>query len=585
MSNGSWKFTPLGRFARYVGSVRFAVPLLTVVAAAMVWGTWIDSTVGRERAMGAVYGSWWFITLMVFVCASLIISVLTRYPWKRKHIGFITVHASLIGLIVVGFYTMFTKLEGRIILEEGHASTEDFVARLDASGRVVIDRGRVPSYMQMDGRQIELLEGSPGEELRITGAARLGAESRVALGGEALRIVASWANSAREMDVTNDRPDPFHAAEVSLQPGATSGMWIEEGSPTPVGDRLVVRVMPAGERWTPPSGTAAPVLLDAEGSELALPSPGEAVGDSGWSVQSVEQYQRATIAAGGISEREDGPANPAVKVVLQHADGATERHIAFERFRDSPFRTPSSEVVSPFTLTYRGESFSEPTLAIMRDADGSVHALYAEPGAEPVAHAHEGGWPWVVVAGSRHVTVLRDYDRAMGSERLVEAPEAENNRPVLLVAPSGVEREPTPLLWNQPTPVELGGRTRYLRYGPIKAPLPFDVQLVDFRRTDYPGSQMAMAYESDVRVTLPEQETVEFNIHMNHPFHHGGWKVYQSGFQGETVSIFQVTRDPGLPYMYLFCTTLCIGILVTFYSRSLSWGHPDIPAPFQEQPQ
>jgi hypothetical protein len=32
--------------------------------------------------------------------------------------------------------------------------------------------------------------------------------------------------------------------------------------------------------------------------------------------------------------------------------------------------------------------------------------------------------------------------------------------------------------------------------------------------------------------------------------------------------------------MYLACTGLCIGILVTFYSRSLSWGHPDIPVPF-----
>jgi uncharacterized membrane protein YgcG len=118
-TRSSWKSTPYGQVALYIGGVKFAVPALALAAIAMIWGTWIDSTVGRDIAFARVYGASWFVALMALICASLILSVAVRYPWRKKHIGFIIVHASLVSLIAIGFYTMRTKIEGRIILEEG----------------------------------------------------------------------------------------------------------------------------------------------------------------------------------------------------------------------------------------------------------------------------------------------------------------------------------------------------------------------------------------------------------------------------------------------------------------------------------
>lgn len=560
MSRDGWKETPAGRVLRFVGGVKFAVPLLAVVTVAMIWGTWVDSTQGREQAMGEVYGSWWFIALMALVCASLIFSVATRYPWKRRHFGFIVVHASLIALIIVGFYTMFTKIEGRIILQEGGAARE----------------------MQMQAEQIQLL-AQHDHGLHAMEAARLNGQRQLAFGDARLEIVGTWVNTTRVMEVTNDRGEPLHAAEVTLQPGATAGVWVEEGSPQAIGN-LTVRVLPQGETWSAPTSKPEAVLvLEAEeGSAPILPAPGVTLGETGWTVSEVEHYERATISGGAITERPDGPLNRAIKVVLTHEDGSSERLIAFERFRGAPFKTlTAGQTPSPFSLTYQGDALDGPTLAIMRRDDGAVHAIFSQPGAEPIAFEHEGGWPWTVQAGTTPVTILRNYEQAKGVERVVEAPAAENTRPAVLVRPAGTEAEPTPLVWRQPTPVQTAAGTLVLEYGPVMVPLPFEIQLLDFRRSDYPGSNMAMAYESDVRVTLPESQPFEFNIHMNHPYQHGGWKVYQSGYQGETVSIFQVTRDPGLAWMYLASTTLTLGIIITFYSRSLSWGHPDIPSPFQ----
>lgn len=86
-----------------------------------------------------------------------------------------------------------------------------------------------------------------------------------------------------------------------------------------------------------------------------------------------------------------------------------------------------------------------------------------------------------------------------------------------------------------------------------------------------------MEYQSDVGIIFPGQPETKFNIYMNNPYAHGPWKVYQSGFNGTTVSIFSVMHDPGLTLTYIASTFLCIGVVVTFYSRSMSWGHPGIP--------
>lgn len=116
-----------------------------------------------------------------------------------------------------------------------------------------------------------------------------------------------------------------------------------------------------------------------------------------------------------------------------------------------------------------------------------------------------------------------------------------------------------------------------LQFGSRRVQLPFSVRLADFKKTDYPGTDMAMAYQSNVGVTLPGQPEITYDIYMNHPFAHGPWKVYQSGFVGEHVSVFSVMHDPGLMLTYIASAVLVLGVAVTFYSRSMSWGHPGIP--------
>lgn len=573
----------IGRwFVRYIGSVRFAVPALALAAVSMVWGTWIESTEGRVAAADVVYGSWWFVSLMALICASLVFSVAVRYPWKPKHTGFIIVHASLISLIIIGFYTMKTKVEARVILEEGESSN---IAILDDRWVELLDppvsvSGRPPRHVLAGTKPIEF-------------------DNIDGLGDVEIDVIAQWANSQEVTRVTNDGANPFHAIEIAGGGGAweaEGGDWLGQIEPEDAAipsdaAGFAVRVVATGEIWAPPTEPARLVLVDEAGTAHEVGDVGTTVGETGWTVTFVERLARATIGQTGLIDRPDGAANPAARVVLTHADGSVEQQTGFEKFRDAPFvQQQSGETASGLTLTYQGPSFTDPTLAIMRDADGNVRAVLADPEGNVETFEHDGTWPWQFTVAGTPVSILRSFDRARAAVVLEEAPPQDSVTPVLLVATDDGEAQ---LVWNTPQTVRVDGHELVLNFGPVQVQLPFTMQLKDFRKLDYPGVDMAMAFESDVVVTPRSRpaeggtlaraaEPFDFKIHMNHPYKQDGWKVYQSSFLGDNLSVFQVTHDPGLVPTYVACTTLCIGILLIFYSRKLSFGHPGIPAPFAE---
>ncbi|CAE80608.1 cytochrome c biogenesis protein ResB [Bdellovibrio bacteriovorus] len=106
-----------------------------------------------------------------------------------------------------------------------------------------------------------------------------------------------------------------------------------------------------------------------------------------------------------------------------------------------------------------------------------------------------------------------------------------------------------------------------IAYHNKKIPLGFDIALRNFKKTDYPGTMRAMAYESEVQ--FADQRAT---ISMNEPLKHQGYYIYQASFEespngGVTASILSVNRDPGRVWKYLGSLVMCVGILLLFYFR------------------
>lgn len=553
-----WHHTPLGSIVLWLGSIELAVPVLLATAIALALGTYLDSTRGFDAARSLVYGSWWFLAIMILVCVSLIFAVASRYPWKKRHVGFMIVHASLISLILGGFISLYGRLEGHLPLEEGAAS----------------------NVMETSGTQVQLVEHQAGQFTVLASAPITPSTESITLAGTTVLVLDHWEHCKDEQIVNNDAPMLFRAVQISAQSGVDPKWVGEEGraGAAPVVTGLLVRVLPAGDTWQPLAPDPAAVdgytftvgarqfPLAAEGQE-AFP---------GWTISSIKRFTRAFVGEGGLTELDSADANPAIDVLLTDNKGTVERHTAFLKFPGMTMRHQVEGTANSGARLAPASSSSIETLIISGTID-ATQIGYISPTGEAKILDTAATFPKSIDLPNRHITIVNQFDRAKGGWRTIKAPPGQVNRPALVLRVANTAQPDAIVAYKAMAPVTINGKERLLRFVPQTFTLPFDVHLIDFKKADYPGTDMAMSYQSDVEVTLGGNVVTPYAISMNHPFTHGPWKIYQSGFVGDTLSIFSIMKDPGLPLTYAASAFLCVGILITFFSRSLSWGHPGIP--------
>ena len=558
-ANPNWRRSGFGRFALAAGSLRFAIPVMVLVAIAMGIGAWLDSALGAATAARFVYGTGWFIGLMGLVALSLIASVITRYPWKRRHVGFITVHAGLLILIAGGFWSLFTRVEGRITLREGATA-----------GEIEFNTPRLELVEQF-GNEFRVV-ASVADDENLSGPVRLGAVR--------VSVLDRWENTREVADVSDDGPAPFRAFKVSLGTSEEGGAWIGEtartGSPGAIGG-LAITVLGAEQEWTPPAPNApsdtARYMLVRGADRHPLVGEGEEV-FPGWTIASLRRFESAISTTDGLIENDSGgEANPALEVLITDSAGTIERHTAFVRFPDMSLkRRTQGDADSRAEL--RAVTSGQEILTLFGDAP-EILVGYVNAAGKADQARHDGGLPWTFSVGSRVVTISQQASHARASTRFVLTPLSSGDpRPALLVQVG--EAAPAPLPWKSMLPVSRAGAEMFVRYGPGRSPLPFAIRLEEFHRRDYPGSSTPMSYASDITVISNDGTEERATVSMNNPLSRSDWKVYQADFIGDDTSIFSVMKDPGLPVIYVGCVVLCTGILLTFYGGSLSRGHPGV---------
>jgi hypothetical protein len=99
--------------------------------------------------------------------------------------------------------------------------------------------------------------------------------------------------------------------------------------------------------------------------------------------------------------------------------------------------------------------------------------------------------------------------------------------------------------------------------------LPFTVRLLHFTKSDYPGTDEARAYRSEVAV---KDGPLEWNtvIEMNQPLRYKGYTFYQSSFVAngdKTMSVLAVVKNAGEWFPYIAITMLCVGLLMHILIR------------------
>ncbi len=117
-----------------------------------------------------------------------------------------------------------------------------------------------------------------------------------------------------------------------------------------------------------------------------------------------------------------------------------------------------------------------------------------------------------------------------------------------------------------PQTVEAGGRTFRISLRATRTYLPYALRLIDFRHDKYPGTQVPFNFSSKVQLLSEDSgDNREALIYMNNPLRYAGRTYFQMSFaENDTVSIFQVVKNPGWLLPYISCALLALGLLVQF---------------------
>src|SRR5512137_3096453 len=119
---------------KLLASLKLAVILLVLLLVGLSVGTILESREGVDVAGRLVYYAWWFLGLQGLFALNVALSIADLFPWGKKRVGFLVLHASLLLIFVGSAVTYFFKVEGNLGLWEGESGRR--IVEVDRNGQV-----------------------------------------------------------------------------------------------------------------------------------------------------------------------------------------------------------------------------------------------------------------------------------------------------------------------------------------------------------------------------------------------------------------------------------------------------------------
>lgn len=572
-SNTAW---PL--WFRLMGSVWFAAFLLALLTVILMASTSLESALGTPSAQRLVYQTRWFDAFLALMGLNIAASTVLRWPFKRKHTGFIVTHIGILILLAGSLVTRLTGVEGQMLLFENERSNEIAASSLE----VLIPRGRAhethPLESLRKNRPFAVLED--GSELVYRGFKENAAlETAIEDGG-------SEPNPAIQVRVSSELTGFSESFWLVLRDPSNPDSFVQPMGPALLhlhqGDPPAPKPEPAKDADTRPR-----LLFHKEGKTLAeivldpLPKAPVPVGETGYRLQNVQYWPDARVGENNkLVTISDQPNNPAVEAELISPEGHSVRVVRFTFFPDfESMHSKPGEKRPDFDVELKAGQAKPatpamPTLSFYSGASSWQYLFQSPKGSRQQGVIAQGqtypaGWM------DFKFTVEKLIDRAR-IRRTVRHVSGKNGGPAVWLSVRKDGRElsegwltlSTRLIGANGQPLPMVLRQRML-------PVPFELRLKDFRKVDYPGTTRAASFESDVTLEdASEGFSLTRTIKMNKPLDYKGFRIFQSSFIEDTghgeASVFTVAKNPGIPLIYTGCVILFIGMYVTFFIPSLS---------------
>lgn len=515
---------------RFFGNVKFAVVIILIFAAALTYGTFMESYHGTEYANRLVYKSVPFMVLQACMLLSIMCASLLRLPVRKGMWGFHVLHVGLMVIFLGSFITYQAGVDGNVTLAPNSPArdimlSDDLIkvqfqnAQKEISVDLPFRAGEQDLDLEYEG--IKFLRFLPFAEEEVV-----------------------W-KADKMSDVTRMHSAVYRLANDNFGETITLSLHPDSDFPsTTTLGLLSVHYMPSAlaECFAKPSFDDL-LIWDAKTGVCLNPTARDVK-----STGSMTGKKLITIKHNGETVR----FMPDLSPLALDTDMKT--------IEDSPFR-----------IFKRSLFQSKPHLFLFGEAaawyDKSSNAWQMEKfqGSEAIA------LPWM--GFGIKLTKFYSHEYPVKEPRYVKP--VQDNGQVIKGGVKAVEVEIDGLrFWvksGQGMSFTRSDEKLVLEVTKRTLPLPFELTLDRFKMDTDPGTNNPASYESFVSVFKGDAGTEKHHVYMNNPLKYDSFTFYQASYfqtqEGPYGSVLSVNYDPGRPLKYLGSLLLVFGSIWHFGFR------------------
>tara|TARA_R110000868_G_scaffold61524_6_gene187031 strand:+ start:10086 stop:11765 length:1680 start_codon:yes stop_codon:yes gene_type:complete len=526
------------KFEKTIGSLKFAVIIISLFCVAMTVGTFVESYYGTEFAARTVYKTWPFMLLQFCMFLSILFATYQRLPPKKRLYGFYVIHT---GLIMVGAGSAITYLagvDGNIVLPPNTPARQimlsNDVLRIEIPGEEKIFTLNLPSAafeteLNQSWGEFKFTKYYPYSEKVFT-----------------------WQSEKRAYP----KSAPRHTSEYKIANDMVSEKMFLSIHPEADEAKSTLSLGPLSINYLP--APIGPCFIKNNASEVIIWNPTA-------SECFVPEEKKISVQTTSSGNR-----------FLAFKDETSDRILTF--FPElSPWPLDRDMKVvsdSAYRIFSKKLFTSKPTLFVF----GKYHAYYDKDeklwGGGPLDFDQAVTLPWM----GFELTLLQHHDEKVpGFIPNPIIPIQKNGEIIkggtraLLMSVRGQEYW---LTNEKGLALLVDGKKAEFYLTKEALTLPFEFVLTNFKMDKDPGTNNPASYESFIRLFTSDGPT-DHHVFMNNPLKFQGFTFYQASYaqdqQGNYSSTLSANVDQGRPLKYLGSLFLVLGAIWHYMLNRKRW--------------
>ena len=572
-----------------LGSLQLALILLATIALACAIATVTESRWDTQTAQTAIYKAPWFMAWLTILCINLFAVTLTRWPWEKKHAGFIITHYGIIILLVGAMIGMTWGFEGNVTLHRGTPLTkittrqsvlqiespaDSYLYLLPYDAAVARPSLQHPTRLSIPGTELQLVIDDWSKHLEQQPFLQATTDSK-APAALLLRLQSKMLHQEQIVpltlaDTASSTFDFFGLAIVQLLPALPKPHAILHRESQLVAAKFSPVIV------TEDQSSGISITLSHDGHLVTITTP---EGTSASYSRNDLMHQKLPVGAATVAIKEywpdfklvDGkpitlsqqPKNPALRAEILFSSSNVE---------------PLTKKATPWLRMALTPDFKEIQYQLGRNSSIQKSGTLSISSTMPLGWAD---WECTLLAAGPHekinyaITPLPKTAET-NSDRS-SAPPGFHAYLINQKHQQGAEKW---ILSGAVTPLLIDQQMVRIAYGLELRSVPFSIELLHFEVPRDEGTETPSDFRAAVRFkNLKTGAIRDGHIHMNHPASYPGtfwanltginYKFSQAEWNPRDLdeTTLQVLYDPGWLFKWIGSLAICIGIAMMFY-----WG-------------